>query len=144
MANALEPPRRFRLATRPILVFAALTLIPALAAWPFVSPALASMVLAACLFQDASFYFICQVEVTRNGLRLNRINFLPWGQISRVALSNVLGLKYLKAYRIGGRWPWWFPLYLADEDGFRRAVVERAPAGNPVRALFEAEASEKL
>jgi hypothetical protein len=28
-------------------------------------------------------------------------------------------------------------LYLADEDGFRRAVIDMAPAGNPFRMFFE-------
>jgi hypothetical protein len=86
---------------------------------------------------------VCQVEVTKDRLTLNWVNVLPWDQIERVAPSNVLGLRYVKAYRKGRRWAWWFPLYLADEDGFRRAVIERAPARNPFRMFFETEASPK-
>jgi len=99
-------------------------------------------------FFQAAFMFamailICQVKVTNDGLTLNGVNVLPWDHVEGVTPSSVLGLRYLKAYRKGHRWAWWFPLWLADEDGFRQAVIERAPAGNPFRTFFDPEAGSK-
>jgi hypothetical protein len=104
-------------------------------------PGSSLFVLSAAILQAlllfAMTFLICQVAVTADGLTLNHFNMLPWDQVERVSPSRVLGLQYLKAYRKGRRWAWWFPLYLADADGFRRAVIEQAPRGNPFRAFFE-------
>jgi hypothetical protein len=143
-----DSPRRFRLAARPVLLLGALTQAPAVAvfgrfglseAWFFVPLILLNMASwsGLCLV-------VCQVVVTDGGLTLNWVNELPWAQVEAVTPTNILGLRYLKAHRKGRRCAWWFPLCLADEDGFRRAVIERAPAGNPFRAFFERETPRKL
>ena len=79
------------------------------------------------------------VELRRDALVLYRINVLPWNEIERVQPMNLLGLRYMKAYRAGRNWAWWIPLYLADEAGFRQALQEYAPEGNPLRESLRPE-----
>jgi hypothetical protein len=139
-----RPARRFRLAAKPMLVIAALAQSPTLAVCllsvdrPTARFTLTLTVLAA-IFMFGMLCFLSTIEVNAKGLTLNWINFLAWDQVERVTPSNWLGLRYLKARRRKRLWAWWFPLYLADEDGFRRAVIEMAPVGNPFRQFFEAE-----
>jgi hypothetical protein len=142
-ASKKEPSRRFRLALRPTLIGAVLAQAPFLAvAACFPSLRTARILLSFALYPTFLVVLslsIGQVVVTADGLTLYWVNVLPWDKIERVALSRVFGLRYLKVHRKNAWLPWWFPLYLADEDGFRRAVIERAPTGNPFRAFFEGE-----
>ena len=145
MALKTEPPRRFRLATGPLLLLGSLVQVPTVAVFGYFgampeAPFIVPLLLLGAATWSALGLLLCQIDVTEDGLTLNSVNALPWTQVEAVTPSNILGLRYLKARRKGRRWAWWFPLYLADEDGFRRAVIERAPAGNPFRTLFEMEA----
>jgi hypothetical protein len=144
VALETKRPRRFRLAMGPLLLLGALVQAPTVAAFGYFGAMPLRLFIPLVLLGAASWssitLLLCQVDVTEAGLTLNSVNALPWAQVEAVTHANFLGLRYLKAHRRGRRWAWWFPLYLADEDGFRRAVIERAPAGNPFRTLFEMEA----
>ena len=144
MTFKTDSPQRFRLATGPLLIFAAILWTPGLGFFLCVRGH-SLLVLAATTLQAVLLFtvilLISQVAVTTDGVTLNRVNVLPWDEVDRVSPSRVLGLRYLKAYRKGRRWAWWFPLYLADADGFRRAVIEHAPHGNPFRTFLEGEAT---
>jgi hypothetical protein len=143
VALKTEPPRRFRMATRPLLLLGAFVHAPTLAVFGYFGAMREARYIVPLILGLASWsalgLLLCRVDVTEDGLTLNLVNALPWAEVEAVTPSSILGLRYLKAYRKGRRWAWWFPLYLADEDGFRRAVIERAPAGNPFRTLFEME-----
>jgi hypothetical protein len=144
MTFKTDSPQRFRLATGPLLISAAIISSPGLAFFLCVRGH-SLLVLAATTLQTVLLFImallISQVAVTTDGVTLNHVNVLPWDQVERVSPSRVLGLRYLKAYRKGRRWAWWFPLYLADPHGFRRAVIEQAPHGNPFRTFLEGEAT---
>jgi hypothetical protein len=77
------------------------------------------------------------VTVSEKGLRLNWATFVSWDQVIAVVPSRVLGLRYLRIYRRGKRFPWWFPLDVVDETGLQRAILECAPRGNAFRGFFE-------
>jgi len=81
-------------------------------------------------------WLICTVEVGPTGIRLSRVNFVSWEEISRVVKSNLLGLRYAKVYRNGRRWAWWVPLYLAKEPDFYEAALKFAPDDNPFQKFI--------
>lgn len=92
-------------------------------------------VLSVLLFFALAFSFpawTCAVRVTDSGLVLYQINRLDWPEVVAAETRSIFGLEYLVVTRQKGM-KYWVPLYLKDRGKFAEAVVEAAPAGNPIR-----------
>jgi hypothetical protein len=61
-----------------------------------------------------------------------RFREVPWTEVVAVRPINMLGLKYLRAYRAGGGSPLWLPLFLGDLGGFGLVVRRYAGPQHPL------------
>jgi hypothetical protein len=116
VALKTEPPRRFRLATRPLLLLGALVQSPTVAVFGYFGAMrearyIVPLILLGVASWSALGLLLCRVDVTEDGLTLNLVNALPWAEVEAVTPSSIWGLRYLKAHRKGRRRAWWFPLY---------------------------------
>jgi hypothetical protein len=67
-------------------------------------------------------------------------HFVPWGAVEAVRPANFLGLKYLRVRAAGLPRELWVPLFLADNQGFRRAVAELAGPEHPLALSLQQQA----
>jgi membrane associated rhomboid family serine protease len=84
------------------------------------------------------FYsFAYPISVRRDGIYgynfWSSYSMVLWDEIIDIEPIQYLGFSYLKAFFEGSTAPLWIPLFLAKQDKFVTAVVERAPEGNPLR-----------
>jgi hypothetical protein len=62
-----------------------------------------------------------------------------WTEIHAARPANMMGLRYLRVYINGSKYPIWVPLYLSDREGFYWRVCELAGPQHPVAVALEAE-----
>lgn len=76
-------------------------------------------------------------HVDSNGIggRNNQLVYhrLAWSEIESVEPWLIPGYRYLQVNGFGKRRAFWLPLFLTDMPGFRAAVAQYAPPGNPLR-----------
>jgi membrane associated rhomboid family serine protease len=81
--------------------------------------------------------FAYPVSVRRDGIYgynfWGNYSMVLWDEIIDIQPIKWLGFPYLKAFFEGSTAPLWIPLFLAEQNKFVAAVVERAPEGNPLR-----------
>ena len=99
------------------------------------------IVVAFIAIADIGTYFLCTVQVGRDGIVLYRVNRAQWQDITEATRVSFFGLPYLKVQRKKGV-RWRIPLYLRKSEEFRRALVAKAPVGNPLRAYAESDLSQ--
>lgn len=82
----------------------------------------------------------CRVTVSPTGLlvcsALGRERTVAWADLREVTVAGNIGLRTLKMRPATGK-PLALPLALSDPAGFRQAVLEWAPADNPLRGYLE-------
>lgn len=99
------------------------------------------IVVAFVAIADIGTYYLCTVQVGRDGIVLNRVNRARWQDIAAATRVSFFGLPYLKVQHKKGV-KWRIPLYLRKPEEFRRALVARAPVGNPLREYAESGLSQ--
>lgn len=96
------------------------------------------IVLAFIAIADIGTHFVCTVQVGPDGILLYRVNRAQWQDITAATRVSFFGLPYLKVQRKKGI-KWRIPLYLRKPEEFRRALVAKAPVGNPLREYAESD-----
>ena len=96
------------------------------------------IVVAFIAIANIGTYFLCTVQVGPDGIVLYRVNTAQWQDIAAATRVSFFGLPYLKVQRKKGI-RWRIPLYLRKPEDFRRALVAKAPVGNPLRQYAESD-----
>jgi hypothetical protein len=77
-----------------------------------------------------------RVFVCSQGIRCfdfwGRYQFVPWGQITSVRRTNMLGLVYLKLYSSAARRPLWLPMFLRARSRFWARVHGWLESSSPL------------
>jgi hypothetical protein len=79
---------------------------------------------------------LLKIHVSPEGIRC--YNFwsvyrsIPWSDMARARPINLLGVRYLRVWTASPRSPIWIPLFLADMEGFKNAVLRFAGPANVV------------
>jgi hypothetical protein len=81
-----------------------------------------------------------KIDVGPEGLRCPNAwggyGFAAWDDVRSVRPINILGLRYLRVFTTTTVLPLWVPLFLADPDGFRAALLRCAGPTHPLTVAF--------
>lgn len=64
-------------------------------------------------------------------------HWLDWSEIESVTPWPIPGYRYVQVNGVGKRRAFWVPLFFTDRTGFRAAIAQYAPPGNPLRDYLE-------
>ena len=80
-------------------------------------------------------WFILELEIDSEGIRLYRINITKWDEVVSARKMNVFGLKYLQVTR-RKKMNCLIPFYFKGQRPIEDALKEKCPAGNPIHQLL--------
>jgi hypothetical protein len=116
--------------------------VPGTILWPAIAGAVAGAELVGA-FAVGLMWWFRPVYISRESLTAFRAGGgyrqALWSEISAVRPVNMLGLRYLRVYTFGSKYPIWVPLYLSDRERFYWRVCDFAGPQHPLAVALEGE-----
>ena len=119
---------------RRITIFIIVMWLPIIVTFNELLSVLAVMILVNISLPIIGIWHVFIVTVDSDGIVLNKVNKLLWSDVVDAEKVKILGLNHIRAKRKKGK-PWLIPLFFVGKERIEVALLNNAPANNPLHKI---------